>query len=151
MAKKELVESKNVTVSIAGESTTTPGTPDTFLELFRTNSVDINDSKNIATVTDMDTVAGQIADQITQERTVGLTIPMNLVISSAGYKKAHALYKAGDYAYMRIVARDDKSPQTTYTFEVGGEIRSMPKSFGRPIGTGNVDFAASEVVTDTIA
>ena len=147
--KKELVEAKNVSVSLAGESTT-PGTPGTYVELVRKQSIDINDSKNIATVTDMDAVGGAIADKISQERNVGINIPMNLVLSSPGYKKAHELYKNGDYCYLKIVATDGKSPATTYTFEVGGEIGSLPKAFGTPNATGQLGFEPSEVITDTI-
>ena len=105
MSIQKLIRRSGVKLRIAKEDDTTPGTPGAFVSVGRVkNQIQLNDSRGTQTITDFETAADAISQQITDGRTVGMTFTTNLVTDDAGYTLAETQYKADELVWLEVEA-----------------------------------------------
>lgn len=116
----------------------------------RVSQFNVNDSFNVLTVEDFDTVKATIADQILGTRTVSLTFNLNVVLSDAGWQAINTAYKAATYSYFRIKLVDTKTTATTGTLDLAGYYNDRSIQGQQPVATASIGFIASEILSDTL-
>lgn len=105
MSLDKLIRRSGVQLSIAEEKSGAPGTPDTPVKFGRPKGqIQISDSRGTQTITDFETAASAINEQITDGRTAQVSWTANLVVDDAGYELAEELYNADAVAWLKIEA-----------------------------------------------
>lgn len=143
MSVSKLITREGVTVSVAADST---GTPGTFARLARVSGqVNINDSRNSVPVTDFDVQFDAIVDQIRDGRIVNLAWSSNLVIDDPGYLLARSQYESDSDCWIRIeeTTRDGSVSRTRDFF--GGFTQFNETLNESGVATGAFTFTVSDV------
>ncbi|MCK9513753.1 MAG: hypothetical protein M0R28_21360 [Pigmentiphaga sp.] len=147
MSVQKLIRRSGVKLSVAPESVT-PGTPDTAISVGRPKGqISINDSRGVQQITDFDTAASAIADQITDGRTVTVSWTSNLVTDDAGLVALETAYNADELVYLKIVATAIDGT-TTKTWGYVGFISQLNITLNESgVAEASVSFAASGLHT----
>lgn len=148
MSVKKLIRRSGVKLSIAKELTATPGTPDAAVSVGRPKqAININDSRGVQQITDFDTAAAAIADQITEGRTVSVSWTSNLVTDDAGLVLLEAAYNADELVWLKIEATAIDGA-TTKTWGYVGFISQLNITLNESgVAEASVTFSASELYT----
>lgn len=142
MSVEKLIRRSGVKLSVAGEST--PGTPQSPVNIGRPkNQIQINDSRGTQTITDFETAADAINEQITDGRTVSVAFTTNLVVDDAGFVKLEELYNADEIAYLKLEATAiDGTTKKTWGYK--GFISDLSITFNESgVAEASVTFTAS--------
>lgn len=146
MGAEELAEFGGVTLELSPDSAFTA--PD---EIARVTQIQLNDSYDVQSIDDFDAAAGQIIDQVTGARTVGVTFGTNLVPSDPGYQALLAAKKGNTRVFLRLTAVDTKASVTTRTFSIGGKVSQLNESYNKPAATTDIAFVGDEILSDHTA
>lgn len=144
MSIQKLIRRSGVKLSVASESEGTPGTPDTAVNVGRPkNQIQINDSRGTQTITDFETAASAINEQITDGRTVSVTWTANLVVDDPGFEKIEDLYNNDELAWLKIEATAiDGTTKKTWGYQ--GFISDLSITFQESgVAEVSVTFTAS--------
>ncbi len=141
-----LAASDAITVSYSYTATgSTPGTP---VSVGRPKqAININDSRGTQTITDFDTVASAIADQITEGRTVSISWTSNLVTDDDGFEAIEEAYNADELVWLKIEATAIDGV-TKKTWGYLGFINQLNVTLNESgVAEGSFTFAATELYT----
>ncbi len=148
MSVQKLIRRSGVKLSIAAEKALTPGTPDTPVSVGRPKqAININDSRGTQTITDFDTAAAAIADQITEGRTVSVSWTSNLVTDDAGLVLLETAYNDDELVWLKIEATAiDGTTKKTWGYV--GFINQLNITLNESgVAEASITFAASELYT----
>lgn len=147
MSVQKLIRRSGVKLSVAPESAT-PGTPGTAVSVGRPKqAININDSRGVQQITDFDTAASAIADQITDGRTVTISWTSNLVTDDVGLVALETAYNADEIVYLKIVATAIDGT-TTKTWGYVGFVSQLNITLNESgVAEASVSFAASGLHT----
>lgn len=150
MSVQKLIRRSGVKLSVAAEASGTPGTPDTPVSVGRPKqSININDSRGVQQITDFDTVATAIADQITEGRTVSISWTTNLVTDDAGYELIEEAYNQDELVWLKIEATAIDGV-TKKTWGYVGFINQLNTTLNESgVAEASITFAATELYTWT--
>lgn len=146
MSVEKLIRRSGVKLSVADEST--PGTPGSPVNIGRPkNQIQINDSRGTQQITDFETAADAINEQITDGRTVSVAFTTNLVVDDAGFVKLEELYNADEIAYLKLEATAiDGTTKKTWGYK--GFISDLSITFQESgVAEASVTFTASALHT----
>jgi hypothetical protein len=144
MSVSNLISREGVSVSVAADSTGTPGTYQKFARV--SGSVTVSDGRNSVPITDFDTLFDAIVDQVRDGRTVSLTWTSNLVISDDGYLLAKAQYEGDSDCWIRLetTTRDGAVSETEEFF---GGFTQFDRTYNESgVATGSFTFTVSSVI-----
>jgi len=103
MSIEKLIRRSGVKLSIAGVGV--GGAPESPVNFGRPkNQIQISDSRGTQQITDFETAAEAINQQITDGRTVSISWTANLVVDDPGYLKAEELYEGDLIAFLKVEA-----------------------------------------------
>lgn len=135
-------------ITVSYTYTATGTTPGTLVSIGRPKqAININDSRGVQQITDFDTVASAIADQITEGRTVSISWASNLVTDDAGYVLVEEAYNADDLVWLKIEATaiDGTTKKTWGYLGFINQLNSTLNESG--VAEANITFAATELYT----
>jgi len=141
---QKLIRRSGVKLFIAGKSTS--GTLESFVSVGRPkNQIRINDSRGTQQITDFETAASGINEQITEGRTVSMTWTANLVVDDPGFKKIETLYCNDARAWLKIEATAlDGTTKKTWVYT--GFVSDLSVTFNESgVAEVSVTFAADAV------
>jgi hypothetical protein len=146
IAATELAQFTGVTLKDSDDSALTAPTV-----IGRVTNITVNSSYDIQTIDDFDQAVGEIAEQLTGSRTVNVSFGLNMVPSDAGFKEIHLKHQNNTRTFLNLVAEDGQATITRRTLTVGGKYNQFNESYQKPAATVDIQFAADEIIANTVA